>query len=79
MTNALNLSDYYLDLEKIKDISSEDERNRIHSYYIEMLSNNYEKRYEYANSLFNTLSMGGFLKNKTQEDRAEKLGTLING
>ena len=79
MSNKLNLSDYYLDLDKIKNLSSEDERSRIHSYYIDMLSNNHEMRYEFANSIFNTLLMGGYLKDKTQEDRDEKIGTLING
>lgn len=78
MSNKLELSDYYLDLNRIKDLST-DEQKIIHSYYTDMLAMNYEGRYEYSSSLFNTLSMGEFLKNKTQEDRNDKIVTLING
>ncbi len=78
MSNKLNLSDYYLDLDKLKELSQDDQK-LINNYYIDMLNWNYEQRFESANSVFNTLSMSGFLKNKNQEDRDEKIGTLING
>ena len=77
MSNV-KLSEYYLDLSKLSSLS-DIERETIHSYYRDMLQYNDEKRYEISGSYFNTLQVAGYLKNRAQEEREDKIGTLING
>lgn len=72
-----NIGDYYLDLSKLKDISETD-RDHIHSYYRDMLHYHQEKQYDMFNSFFNTLDMSGYLKNRKQEDREEKLELICD-
>jgi hypothetical protein len=36
-----------------------------------------EQRHEQAKSIMNTLVRGGFLKNVTQEEREEKIETIL--
>jgi hypothetical protein len=74
----IKLSEYYLDLNKISTLS-DIEKETIHSYYRDMLMFNDEKRYEISGSYFNTLQVGGYLKNRIQEERENKIGNLIYG
>ena len=66
-----------LDLLKLKELDNS-EKDIIHSYYRDMLCLNDEGRYDIASSYFNTLDIGGYIKNRTQEDREKKID-LING
>ena len=67
-----NIGDYYLVLSKLSELS-ESEKEQVHSYYRDMLHYCQEDNYHIASSFFNTLDMAGYIKNRTQEERAEKL------
>lgn len=69
----MNIEDYYLDLDKVAKLESAGERTAIHNYYRDMLT--YDK--SSAVSIMNTLLRGGFLKNVTQEEREEKIETIL--
>ncbi len=72
-------SDYYLVMEKIIDLPSP-KRNMIMEMYRDMLHRTSEPSYkDVCNSYFNTLEMGGYIKNRTTVEREEKLGELIDG
>ena len=73
----MKLEDYYLDLDKVSALKTEDERKTIHNYYIDMMSLHGDGRMKQAISIMNTLTRGGFLKNVTQEERAEKIETIL--
>lgn len=73
----MNLEDYYLDLDKVSDLKTEDERQNIHNYYRDMMSLHGDGRTKQAISIMNTLIRGGFLKNLTQEEREEKIETIL--
>jgi len=73
-----DLSNYYLDLPKL-DILKQKERENIHRMYTDMLHYMTDSRDMMAMSLFNTLEMGGYIKNRQTEERENKLGDLING
>lgn len=66
-----NLENYYLDLEKVSKLDNEDERSRIHSYYMDMLCAQDDK---VSKSIFNTLYRAEYLK----EVRDEKLKQILN-
>jgi hypothetical protein len=66
----MELKNYYLDLAKIS-LLAEDERNRIHSYYIEMLSC-VSDRPDMSISFFNTLNNNGYLKD-IRDEKIEKV------
>ena len=72
ITMPQNIGEYYLVLSKLKDLSDH-ERDQIHNYYRDMLHYCQEKHYEIASSFFNTLDMAGYIKNRKQEERDEKL------
>ena len=73
----MKLEDYYLDLDKVSTLNTEDERQYIHNYYRDMMYAVAEKRYDQAQSIMNTLVRGGYLKNVTQEEREEKIETIL--
>lgn len=73
-----NLKDYYLLLEKIIDLPTP-KRNLIIDMYRDMLHHHQDKRMELSTSYFNTLEMGGYIKNRTIVERDNKLVNLIHG
>jgi hypothetical protein len=73
----MNIEDYYLDLDKVSNLNTEDERRNIHDYYRDMMSSYVDGRTKQAKSIMNTLVRGGFLKNVTQEEREEKIETIL--
>lgn len=73
----MKLEDYYLDLDKVSSLKEEDERQNIHNYYRDMMYAVIEKRNDQAKSIMNTLLKAGYLKNVTQEERAEKIETIL--
>ena len=73
----MKLEDYYLDLDKVSALKTEDERQNIHNYYRDMMSLHGDGQTKQAISIMNTLIRGGFLKNLTQEEREEKIETIL--
>ncbi len=73
----MKLEDYYLDLDKVSTLKDEDERQNIHNYYRDMMYAVAEKRTDQAKSIMNTLLKSGYLKNVTQEERAEKIENIL--
>jgi hypothetical protein len=74
-----NIKDYYLIIEKIIDLPSP-KRNLIMDMYRDMVHRLSDKSCEaMVESYFNTLEMGGYIKNRQIEERENKLGNLING
>ena len=73
-----DLSSYYLDLSKLDNLKQKECEN-IHRMYTDMLHYMTDSREMMAMSLFNTLEMGGYIKNRQTEERENKLGDLING
>jgi DNA-binding FadR family transcriptional regulator len=73
----MKLENYYLDLDKVSTLKTEDERQNIHSYYRDMMYAVVEQRPDQAKSIMNTLLKAGFLKNLTQEEREEKIETIL--
>jgi hypothetical protein len=70
----MKFENYYLDLEKVNSLSTNDERDRIHSYYMDMMHCFSENRKEMAISIFNTLINGEYLK----EIRSEKIDKILS-
>jgi len=73
----MKLEDYYLDLEKVSELKTEDERQNIHNYYRDMMYAVTEFKKDQAISIMNTLLRAGYLKNITQEEREEKIETIL--
>ena len=73
----MKLEDYYLDLDKVSTLQIEDERQNIHNYYKDMMYAVADQRHDQAQSIMNTLVRGGYLKNVTQEEREEKIETIL--
>lgn len=73
-----DLSNYYLDLSKLDNLKQKEYEN-IHKMYTDMLHYMTDGREMISMSLFNTLEMGGYIKNRQTEERENKLGDLING
>lgn len=66
-------TEYYLDLEKVSKLTFEDQRNRIHNYYIDMLIYaEDEDRLGMATSIKNTLLKAGYLI-QVREENIEKI------
>jgi hypothetical protein len=71
--NFDRIGDYYLDLSALKSLD-EGERDYIHGYYRDMLNYaNDTNCLHIAESIFNTLIVAGYIKNRTQEEREKKL------
>jgi hypothetical protein len=73
----MKLEDYYLDLDKVSSLTTEDERKIIHDYYRDMMMYIGDGRSNQAKSVYNTLSKAGYLKNVTEEERAEKIESIL--
>ena len=73
----MNIADYYLDLDKVSTLNTEDERQYIHNYYRDMMHAVTDKRHDQAQSIMTTLIKAGYLKNVTQEEREEKIETIL--
>jgi hypothetical protein len=73
------IKDYYLVIDKIMELPSP-KRNVIMDMYRDMLHRAGEpSSKDMVQSYFNTLEMGGYIKNRTIVERENKLGDLING
>lgn len=70
----MNIEQYYLDLNKIKDLSSKSEREQIHRYYSDLLHFSNEGRDSMARSIFLTLLRAGYLI----DNRDEKIETILS-
>jgi hypothetical protein len=70
----MKFENYYLDLEKVNSLSTNDERDRIHGYYMDMMHCFSDNRKEMGISIFNTLVNGEYLK----EIRSEKIDKILS-
>ncbi len=71
----MKFDNYYLDLEKLNSLSSKEEKEQIHRYYMDMMHCFTDSRASMGKSIFNTLYQSGYLK----EIREEKIDQIING
>ena len=74
---SMNIKDYYLDIDVVFALDK-DKSDKIFDIYYSLLSFIREKEVDIAQTYFNTLVKAGYLKNKTTEDREEKI-EKING
>jgi len=73
-----NIKDCYLIIEKIIDLSSS-KRNFIMDMYRDMIHRVGDpSSKELVSFIFNTLEMGGYIANRTEVERKEKLTELVN-
>ena len=70
----MNIDDYYLDMNELLSVGDREYRNIIIDFYRTLLMGTQNEK-----SIFNTLIKTGYLKNKNQEDRDDKISDLING
>jgi hypothetical protein len=74
-----NPKDYYLVLDSIIDLPSP-KRNLIVDMYRDMLHRLADpSSKDMVQSYFNTLEMGGYIKNRNLVERETKIGEIING
>jgi hypothetical protein len=74
-----NIKEYYLIIEKIIDLPSP-KRNLIMDMYRDMVHRLGDKSSEgMVQSYFNTLEMGGYIANRTEVERQQKLNDLVDG
>ena len=72
------MRDYYLLIDKIIDLPSP-KRNMIMDMYRDMVHRLSDPSCkDMVQSYFNTLEMGGYIKNRNLVERENKLGELIN-
>ena len=73
-----SIKDYYLLIEKIIDLPSP-KRNLIMDMYRDMTNRANEPHYkDLVQSYFNTLEMGGYIKNRNLVERQNKLDELVD-
>ena len=73
-----SIKDYYLLIEKIIDLPSP-KRNLIMDMYRDMTNRANESHYkDLVQSYFNTLEMGGYIKNRNLVERQNKLDELVD-
>ena len=72
--STFKFENYYLDIDKVSKLDDKEEKQRIHNYYIDMLTSSSDQREEMAKSLFHTLYNNGYLK----EVRDEKLKQVLS-
>lgn len=68
----MKIENYYLDLDKVNSLKSKEEKDRIHSYYMDMMHCFSEKRESMAKSIFYTLYQSDFLK-EVRDEKIEKV------
>jgi hypothetical protein len=74
-----NIKDYYLLIEKVIDLPSP-KRNLIMDMYRDMVHRLGDKSCEgMVQSYFNTLEMGGYIVNRQEVERTQKLDILVDG
>ena len=71
----MKVEQYYLDLNKINELTSKEEKEQIHRYYLDLLHFSHDGRDSMAKSIFLTLFKGGYLV----DSREEKIDQIING
>ncbi len=71
----MKVEQYYLDLNKVNDLPTKEEKEQIHRYYLDMLHLFQDGRDSIAKSIFLTLNRGGYLI----DNREEKIDQVING
>lgn len=71
----MKVEQYYLDLQKVNDLPTKEEKEQIHRYYLDMLHLFQDGRDSVAKSIFLTLNKGGYLV----DNREEKIDQIING
>lgn len=74
----MKLQDHYLDTNLLFGLDKE-KADRIFDLYYQMIQSFETNNITSATCYFNTLLKSGYLKNKIEEERGEKLGELING
>lgn len=70
----MKFDNYYLNLDKVNNLSSKEEKEQIHRYYMDMMHSFTDGRNSIGFSLFNTLNQSGYLK----EVRSEKIDKLLS-
>jgi hypothetical protein len=70
----MKIENYYLDLEKVNSLSTKEEKEQIHRYYMDMMHSFTEGRNSIGMSIFNTLNQSGYLK----EIRSEKIDKVLS-
>ena len=70
----MKFENYYLDLEKINSLSSKEEKEQIHRYYMDMMHSFSDNRNTIGVSIFNTLNQSGYLK----EVITEKINKILS-
>lgn len=70
----MKFENYYLDLEKINNLSTNQEKEQMHRYYMDMVHSFSDGRDLVGKSLFNTLYHSGYLK----EVREEKIDKVLS-
>lgn len=70
----MKFDNYYLDLKKVNKLSSKEEKDQIHRYYVDMMHFFSDGRNSMAMSIFNTLNQSGYLK----EIRDEKIDKILS-
>jgi len=70
----MKYENYYLDIDKVSKLNTEDDKRQIHDYYRDMLHSFSDSRTGMATSLFNTLFNNGYLK----EVRSEKIEKILS-
>lgn len=68
----MDIKNYYLDLQAVRNLTDEQERKQIHEYYRDLLL--MDDRPNVVKSIFYTLYKGGFLK----DFREEKISGILN-
>jgi len=68
----MKIENYYLDLDKVNSLNSIEEKDRIHSYYIDMMHCFSDKRENMGKSIFYTLYQSDFLK-EVRDEKIEKV------
>jgi hypothetical protein len=71
----MKVEQYYLDLQKVNDLPTKEEKEQIHRYYLDMLHLFQDGRDSVAKSIFLTLNKSGYLV----DNREEKIDQIING
>ncbi len=71
----MKIEQYYLDLDKVNNLSSKEDKEQIHRYYLDMLHASVDGRDSIAKSIFMTLLNSGYLV----DNREEKIDQIING
>jgi hypothetical protein len=68
----MKIENYYLDLDKVSSLNSMEEKDRIHSYYLDMMHCFSDKRDNMGKSIFYTLYQSDFLK-EVRDEKIEKV------